>query len=873
MIEYTGRILNFNLPAQLTSMIGRDIERKVACVMLTKPEVRLLTVTGPGGIGKTHLSLAVAADLREVFYDGVCFVPLAGINNSDQVLSALVRALGMKEREDLSLLAAIKDFLQNKHLLLLLDNFEQVIDAAPLLLEIVQRCPDVTMLITSRILLHITGEHVFPLTPLSLPDLEDQSRILTDYSSVALLVERAQVVCPDFVLNETNAPVIVEICKRLEGLPLALELAAARLKLLTPEDLLARLSNRLDMLHNTDRNAPQRQLTIRATIQWSYDLLNEAEKQLLQRLAVFVGGCALTDIEAVYSILGDDPFTVLDDLTSLLDKSLIYKFADMTDKTHFQMLETIREFVWQILEKDQALIAVRQAHTSYFSSLLPDPEPANLGLATMQTLIFLQQEFENLRAALRFLEEQGAIEAMMKLAVAMGGIWFHPGYESDGQLELLRLLELNYKSNSAPISAQIKVSALYIAARIAVQKYDFSQALDLFAESDLLAQTLVDKRYHCINLTTMAFAESNLGEYDAADMHYAEGIQMMRQADDKNSLSRLLVSYGMSCLYRGQFATAQSIFDEVLTICDEFQSGWVKAVSLFCLGWIVYHQRDFTVAYRLEKQSVEIFRQSQFPPFGLDAMCVLASVLAALGDAQQAEILFTEAQDLGRKFHQSHGIAHAHLGLGRLDMQKSNITEARRHFEAGLEALKELKQPPVRCLLVQASCLENLAEIACIRGEYIQASELLHAADITRHHGNYYIPLEQDQEKIKNLIQQIKNVSEETDLPEGLLDWEHTAVPRVTDQFHTHRSAETLGQSHQPHVRVSIKNEIPTEKLTKRETDVLHYLAEGLTNAEIAEKLLISAVTVNSYLRSVYSKLNVSSRIQAMKVALEQQLV
>src|SRR6266568_7474553 len=345
MLEQVN-VRSHNLPAQPTPLIGREQEVAAVCTLLHRPEVRLVTLTGTGGVGKTRLGLQVAADLLDDFADGVYFVPLAPISNSDLVVPSIAQTLGIKEAGERSLLDLLQAYVQDKHLLLLLDNFEQVVTAAPWLADLLAVCPHLKILVTSRAVLHIRAEHEFPVPPLALPDLTHlpESEALSQYAAVALFLQCAKTARPNFQVTPANTRTIAEICIRLDGLPLAIELAGARIKLLPPQALLTRLEHRLQVLTSGARDAPVRQQTLRNTLAWSYDLLNAEEQRLFRRLSVFARGCPLEAVEGLYTALGEMPTYVLDGVASLIDKSLLRQIEQEGEEPRLLMLATIREY-------------------------------------------------------------------------------------------------------------------------------------------------------------------------------------------------------------------------------------------------------------------------------------------------------------------------------------------------------------------------------------------------------------------------------------------------------------------------------------------------------------------------------------------------
>jgi predicted ATPase len=412
--------------------------------------VRLLTLTGPGGTGKTRLGLQVAADLLEDFESGVFFVPLEALRDPTLVASSIARTLGLQDRAGQVLLDSLRESLQDKQMLLVLDNFEQVVAAAPLVAELLAACPRLKCLVTSRVVLRLRGEHEFPVPPLDLPDPRHLPAMdtLSQYAAVELFIQRALALKPDLRVDNATAPAVVAICVRLEGLPLAIELAAARIKLFPPQALLARLGRRLELLRGGTRDMPERHQTLRHAIAWSYDLLEAGEQALFRRLAVFAGGCTLEAAEVVCQAVHapaagpGQSLEVLDGVASLVDKSLLRQQAQVSGEPRFRMLETLCEYGLECLTASGEEPAVRRAHADYYRVLVEAAEPALTGPAQEAWLEQLEAEHDNVRAALRWAEESGEAEMGLRLAGALCQFWLIRGHLREGQEWFARLLGL-----------------------------------------------------------------------------------------------------------------------------------------------------------------------------------------------------------------------------------------------------------------------------------------------------------------------------------------------------------------------------------------------------------------------------------------------
>jgi predicted ATPase/class 3 adenylate cyclase len=434
-----------NLPAQPNALVGRAAELDRALSILAREGVRLLTLTGPGGAGKTRFALQLAANVIESFANGVFFVSLAPVRDAGLVVPTIAATLGLREQPGESLEETLKEYLQNKQMLLLLDNFEQVVAAAPKIAELLARAPRLSVLTTSRTPLSLSGETVYEVPPLALPDLEQShdAAALLRYASVRLFVERAQAAAPDLAITDANIRAVAEICIRVDGLPLAIELAAPRVRALPPSALLQRLDRRLKLLTSGARDLDERQRTLRATIDWSYELLAEAEKALFVRLGVFAGGCRLEAAEAV----GDDVegagfgLDVLDGLGSLVEKSLVRQRADPDAEPRYWMLETIREYALERLAQAGAAEDAYRRHALYFLSAAEQVDVESRTGDQTDAFARLDRENVNLRAAIAWARDTDETDVMIRLAAALWSFWATRGYVTEGMNALEGALE------------------------------------------------------------------------------------------------------------------------------------------------------------------------------------------------------------------------------------------------------------------------------------------------------------------------------------------------------------------------------------------------------------------------------------------------
>ncbi len=469
-----------SLPTPLTRLIAREQEMLAAHQLLRRADVRLLTLVGPGGTGKTRLGLEVAATLADHFPDGVVFVNLVPLRDPGLLIPTIADALGVREQGGRTALERLKEALRARHVLLVLDNFEQIISAAVLVAELLSACPGLKALVTSRELLRVRGEQAFPVSPLSVPDVRyaTSGERVSQYAAVQLFIERALAVRPDFAVTNQNAAAVAELCQRLDGLPLAIELAAARSTLFAPEALLARLGSRLKLLTGGSRDLPARQQTLRNTIAWSYDLLTDAEQKLFRRLTAFVGGRSMPAVEAVCAAGGDLDLDVVDGLSSLVDKSLLLHDV-ATGEPWFLMLETIWEYGLEQLERSGEAEATRRAHAGYYLQLVEQAEPHLWGAGQDQWLSRLEQEHDNLRAALAWYTTQDeGVEPALRMAGLLWRFWEMRGHWTEGQQWLEQAL-----SRRLQASPSVRWVALHGAGNLALARGEYARAMAYYEES------------------------------------------------------------------------------------------------------------------------------------------------------------------------------------------------------------------------------------------------------------------------------------------------------------------------------------------------------------------------------------------------------
>ncbi len=626
-----------NLPTQLSSFLGR--EHELTEVVERLADSRLLTLTGPGGTGKTRLSLQVGARVADRYPDGVFFVSLSSLRDPDLVPPTIAQELGLADRGGLSPMAAVTEHVRRRRMLLILDNFEQVTDAAPRVSELLAAAADLTVLATSRSALRVYGEREYPVPPLAVPDFTQPGspESLSQYEAVALFIERAVAVKPGFAVTNENAPAVAEISARLDGLPLAIELAAARINVLTPQAMLARLGHRLSLLSGGLRDRPERQQTLRGAIDWSYDLLDEGERALFRRLAVFSGGARLDAIDSVCP--GEDlGIDVLDGLTSLIDKSLLRQVADPDGEPRFLMLSTIREYATERLEESGRADELRRSHAEHYTALAAQAAPELLGEDKRRWLDWLEADRDNLRAAADWAVEHADAPMALRMVSSMWRFAQMRGYLAEGAERTRRALAVPADG----VDPVLRADALEALGGLYWWMGDFDRCVAAYGECLELRQQIGDKAaiaeawYNLsfpVGFGAMYERKGELGKaYDAVE----EAKRLYAELGDRAGLAKAEWAY-LTIGWRDEdFVTArehgeiaESIFRE---LDDHFMLGW----SLYDVGLIDVREGKASDAQRRLREALQLFADARDVSGYVLVLDAFAAVLLLEGDEDRA---------------------------------------------------------------------------------------------------------------------------------------------------------------------------------------------------------------------------------------------
>jgi non-specific serine/threonine protein kinase len=849
-----------NLPLQLTSFLGRDGEIAEVERLLTTS--RLLILTGAGGSGKTRLALQVASQIASQhlgqFKNGVFFVNLAPLTDPNLVAATIAQTLGLREAPGRPLLDTLKAYLQDKEVLLLLDNFEQVLQAAPQVGELLQAVPDLKVLVTSREPLHLHGEQLYRVPPLALPPLAlppngeydagprqppqnvpparvarpvSDVEYLAQYEAVALFIDRAKAARSDFALTEENARLVAQICHRLDGLPLAIELAAARVRHLSAADILERLVHRLQLLRGGARDVPSRQQTLRATIEWSYDLLTEGEKQLFRRMAVFQGGRSLKALEEICNGEGLQQVDVLEGVAALVDKNLLHpqedRAAESARQARFVMLETIHEYAREKLQESGEAGEIQRQHARYFVQLVEEAEPKLRGPAQVVWFDRLKEEQDNIRAVFEWCrgEASGAegVQIGLRLVGALTWYWYTRGPFSEGRARAMAVLS----RPEAKERTTLRTRALRTAAGMAWIQGDFELVRSLVEEGLALARELGDRQMEGVflyNLGHIALEEAE-GDLAAARSLYEQSLAIQRELGNRPNIAGALNSLALVDRAEGDLAAARPRIEEALAIAREVGAPAEIAYSLQRLGELALREGNYPVSRSLLEQALTIRRamgEQQKLPETLDGVGYAA---LREGDYATAAECFRESLTAG-------------TGLGTRRYTWVPV--------AGLAVLAGAPrtgagagEPGLRQAAKLFGAYEGLRETAGVKIDPMLRVEL--DRDIAA------IRAQLDEETWRQAWEEGRSMSMEEAIAEALQSLEQDLRAGTAGTLEE-SGAEETGHTY-------------PDDLTGREVQVLRLIATGKSNQEIAQELVLSLRTVERHISNIYQKIGSTGKV------------
>ncbi len=859
----TGRSI---IPVPPTALIGRSHELLSAQHALDQPHTRLLTLTGPGGVGKTRLSLEIAHRIAHTFAHGATFVSLAPLNDPTLVLASIAAALGLREEAATSLIDRLKLFLRDRNYLLILDNFEQVIQAAPLLVELLSAAPQLHIIVSSRAALRVRGEHELPLHPLQLPDPAHTAQHEVIADSMALFVQAATAVDPLFKLSQNNHATVAEICRRLDGLPLAIELAAARVRMLSVQSILARLGNRLGLLTGGARDLPARQQTLRDAIAWSYELLLEHERRVFRRLATFSAGCTLEAAEEVCQLQEEAGMDMMETLGSLLEKSMVYRKQGQQSEERFAMLETIREYALEMLREAGEEKIFRDRHAAFFLQRAQRSRHELLRGDQKLWIGMLDADHDNFRGAINWLLASGNAEHAAGIGSSLMRFWIIQSYLTEGREWLEKILD-----TGNTLQPKTRIDLRNQLATLAWSHGDLAIAKNILQQSLADAEKLQEEWQIQTALNLLGNVAFEAGDLACSAEMHQRSLALRRKEGNQERIAGALINLANTSCSLGEFEQALMMYKEALANDTGYNNHEMVMLGTMNIGFVEYCLGNYKSADANLNKALGLLEMWPDRRAKVSLYVNLARLASEMGEGERAiayldEVLpiAEELEDIGRIGFVYGNMAHAYLLMGeRLKALEYYRESLARHFERHYNrataihlveigiASHPLGRPrQVAMMLAAGLAFDAILGKSLPIGDQQRLATAQHYLARTLGEDGYQEALLQGSSLT---IAQAVAIAQE--LIKAILSGQAPEMPATGES-----DAQSAPQSLLPPLPY------PSD-LTLREVEVLRLVARGLTDAETGEKLFISTRTVHAHLRSVYSKLGVTSRAGAAEFA------